>query len=152
MRDSACSLHAYNWYITFLEFELFSVGGFQAECIFHSLPIDHTEKPLMYAPRIKLKVRNYSSQRPGDCDPVTAEDKRVSQTTESVSRQSSEDWLEWVWFTNMWVCQKHTHVFNTTGICSPQRVCAKSSFRAFTSISEPAQKSFLTKQRVLLQK
>lgn len=64
-------------------FVLFSVRGFLAECIFHSLlPVFHAEKPLIKAAawRSKLKTHNYPSQRSGDSDPVTAEDKHVNQT------------------------------------------------------------------------
>lgn len=69
-------------------FVLFSVRGFLPECIFHSLsPVLHTEKPLMYAEaqRIKLKAHNYPSQRSGDSDPITAEDKHVNQTAQEAT-------------------------------------------------------------------
>lgn len=68
---------------------LFSVRGFLAECILHSLLLLlHSEKPLMYIDvplRIKLKACNYSSQQSGDSDPITAEDKHVNQTMQEAT-------------------------------------------------------------------
>ncbi len=67
-------------------FGLFSVRGFLAECIFHSLPpAPQTEKPLMYAQRIKLKAHNYTSQQSEDSDPVRAEDKHENQTMQEAT-------------------------------------------------------------------
>lgn len=65
-------------------------------------PFHHTEKPVMYAQRIKLKAHNYPSQRSGDSDPITAEDEHASQTMQeaTVSALIPADRLEWVWFTN----------------------------------------------------
>lgn len=46
-------------------------------------PLPHTEQPLMdvESQRIKLKALDYPSQRSGDSDPVSAEDKHGNQTT-----------------------------------------------------------------------
>lgn len=79
-------------------FVLFSVRGFLAECIFHSHPpVLHTGKPLMYAEarRIKLKAHNYPSQRSGDSDPVTAEDKHVNQTIQEATAHLWSQQISW---------------------------------------------------------
>lgn len=69
-----------------------------------SRPVHHTEKPLMYAQRIKLKAHNYTSQQSGDSDPVTAEDKHENQTMQEATAQLWSPRLGWsgLWFTTGW--------------------------------------------------
>lgn len=87
-KDSSLS-HSDDWYLVF-PFELtdifllFPVRCFLVECVSHSLPpLLSIKQPLMYAEpqRIKLKAHNYPSERSGDSDPVSAQDKHVNQTT-----------------------------------------------------------------------
>ncbi len=102
---------------------LFSVRGFLAEYIFHSRPpVLHTGKPLMYAEarRIKLKAHNYPSQRSGDSDPVTAEDKHANQTIQEATAHLWSAQISWSGCDLQtgglqgpsWLCLGRTHAFN----------------------------------------